>query len=115
MGSRAIPLRIAHIAGFFHHPFFAYFSPNDQVHRNWFTEAWRVGLDSKPSLQCPPFNFDASKRAIIIADPTDRTFVVEDTEKDNKLVGFSRWVMPQQDGNLERKVSKILPPSPPVS
>jgi GNAT superfamily N-acetyltransferase len=38
-----------------------------------------------------------------LANPTDRTFVVEDTEKDNKIVAFSRWMVPQSDGNLERK------------
>ena len=38
-----------------------------------------------------------------IANPTDRSFVVEDTEKGSMIVGFSRWMVPQNDGNLERK------------
>ena len=48
--------------------------------RKWWSEAWQLGLDN----------------------PTDRTFVVEDTDNQNKLVAFSRWMVPQQDGNQER-------------
>ena len=35
-------------------------------------------------------------------NPTDRTFVVVDTAEDDRVVAFSRWMVPQQDGNLER-------------
>lgn len=52
-----------------------------QYMRNWLTDAWALGLEN----------------------PTDRTFVVEDTNSANKIIGFSRWMLPQQDGNLERK------------
>lgn len=38
-------------------------------------------------------------------NPTDRTFVVEDTEQDGRMVAFSRWVMPQEDGNIDRSPS----------
>ena len=38
-----------------------------------------------------------------IDNPTDRSFVVEDTQKGNKIVAWSRWMVPQHDGNLERK------------
>ncbi len=48
--------------------------------RKWWHEAWLMGLNN----------------------PTDRTFVVEDTENDNRIVAFSRWMVPQQDGNQER-------------
>ena len=36
---------------------------------------------------------------------TDRTFVVEDTEKRSRVVAFSRWAMPQEDGNIDRSPS----------
>ena len=36
-------------------------------------------------------------------NPTDRTFVVEDTQNGNKIVAWSRWMVPQSDGNQERK------------
>jgi GNAT superfamily N-acetyltransferase len=42
-------------------------------------------------------------------NPTDRTFVVEDTQKDNKIVAWSRWMVPQDDGNLERKWPELNP------
>ena len=41
--------------------------------------------------------------ALGLDNSTDRSFVVADTEKDNKIVAFSRWMVPQQDGNRERK------------
>ena len=42
-----------------------------------------------------------------VDNPTDRSFVVEDTEKGNRVVAFSRWMAPQQDGNLERKWPEV--------
>ena len=36
-------------------------------------------------------------------NPTDRTFVVEDTEKDKKVVAFSRWMVPQDDGTPTKR------------
>ncbi|KAF2487360.1 acyl-CoA N-acyltransferase [Neohortaea acidophila] len=59
--------------------------PNTHAIHQWWNDAWRIGLDN----------------------PTDRTFVVEDTQNDNKIVGFSRWMVPQQDGNLERKWPEV--------
>ena len=44
-----------------------------------------------------------------LENPTDRTFVVEDTQKDNKMVAWSRWMVPQDDGNLERKWPELNP------
>lgn len=35
-------------------------------------------------------------------NPTDQTFVVEDSESNNEIVAFSRWMVPQQDGSIER-------------
>lgn len=55
--------------------------------RTWWKEAWQIGLDN----------------------PTDRTFVAEDTENQNRIVGFSRWMVPQQDGNQERKWPDMSP------
>jgi hypothetical protein len=49
--------------------------------RSWWKDAWIMGLEN----------------------PTDRTFVVEDTSAGNRIIGFSRWMVPQADGNLERK------------
>lgn len=37
-----------------------------------------------------------------IYNPTDRSFVVEDTKNENKIVAFSRWMVPQTDGNQDR-------------
>ena len=37
-------------------------------------------------------------------NPTDRTFVAEDKEDGNKIVAFSRWMVPQQDGKWSRKI-----------
>ena len=65
----------------FNAPFWGYTFPDSPSLRKWWHEAWVLSLDN----------------------PTDRTFVAEDIEKDNKIVAFGRWMLPQQDGNLERK------------
>ena len=44
-----------------------------------------------------------------LENSTDRSFVVEDTENKNKIVAFSRWMVPQEDGNLERKWPDMSP------
>lgn len=36
-----------------------------------------------------------------IENPTIRTFVVEDTQNDNKIAAWCRWQVPQEDGNQE--------------
>lgn len=46
----------------------------------WWNEAWKLGLDS----------------------PMDKTFVVEDKTQGNRVVAFSRWVVPQSNGNLNQ-------------
>jgi len=38
-----------------------------------------------------------------LENPISRTRVAIDTQKDNKVVAFSRWLTPQADGNLETK------------
>ena len=65
----------------FNAPFWQYLFPDDEAKRHWLDNAWAIGIDN----------------------PTDRSFVVEDMEKGNRIVAFSRWMVPQQDGNLERK------------
>lgn len=61
--------------------FWQYFIPDKPAFRRWWNEAWALGVDN----------------------PTDRTFVVEDTAQANRIVAFSRWMVPQPDGNQERK------------
>ncbi|KAH9825464.1 acyl-CoA N-acyltransferase [Teratosphaeria destructans] len=68
-------------------PFWQYFIPDKDWSRKWWDEAWMMGLQN----------------------PTDVSFVVEDTQKSNKIVAFSRWVLPQWDGNLERKWPEMDP------
>lgn len=48
--------------------------------REWWNQAWRLGLEN----------------------PTDQTFVAEDTQDNDCVVAFSRWVKPQEDGNHDR-------------
>lgn len=55
--------------------------------RKWWNDAWTMGLEN----------------------PTDRTFVAVDTENGSKIVGFSRWMIPQDDGNQERKWPDMAP------
>lgn len=55
--------------------------PNNEYMRKWFADSFQISLDN----------------------PTDRGFVIEDTQKSNRIVAFSRWMVPQSDGNLERK------------
>lgn len=65
----------------FNAPFWQYLIPDTPFMRSWWVQGWTKGLDN----------------------PTDRTFVAVDTrpEADGKIVGFSRWQVPQPDGNLE--------------
>ena len=65
----------------FNQPFWQYFISDSPGNRQWWDEAWEMGIDN----------------------PTDQSFVVEDTKNGNRVVAFSRWMVPQQDGNLERK------------
>ena len=41
--------------------------------------------------------------AMGLENPTDRNFVIEDTQNNGRIAAFSRWMVPQQDGNQERK------------
>ncbi|KAK4539235.1 hypothetical protein LTR36_000863 [Oleoguttula mirabilis] len=65
----------------FNAPFWRYFTPDTPDKREWWNDAWTMGIEN----------------------PTDRSFVVEDTEEGNTVVAFSRWMTPQRNGNLERK------------
>ncbi|KAK5168973.1 uncharacterized protein LTR77_006282 [Saxophila tyrrhenica] len=65
----------------FNAPFWQYLFPDTALMRQWWHQAWQISLDN----------------------PTDRTFVVEDTSSNDQIVAFSRWMVPQPDGNLERK------------
>lgn len=63
----------------FNAPFFQYLMPDTPPMRAWWAAGWCKGLDN----------------------PTDRTFVAVDTEAGDAVVAFSRWQVPQPDGNLE--------------
>lgn len=65
----------------FNAPFWQYFMPDNANNRKWWSEGWTISLEN----------------------PTDRNFVVEDTQANNRIVAFSRWIVPQDDGNKERK------------
>lgn len=71
----------------FNAPFFQYFTPDRPKFRQWWDEAWAMGLDN----------------------PTDRSFVVEDTAHGHKIVAVSRWMVPQSDGRQDRKWPTIEP------
>ena len=55
----------------FNAPFWQYFIPDNARNRQWWQDAWAIGLEN----------------------PTDRSFVVEDTENGNTIVAFSRWMV----------------------
>lgn len=63
------------------HKFWQVMLKDNDTARAWWSKAWKMGIEE---------------------DPSTRTFVVADTSLNNKLVAFSRWVVPQSDGNLER-------------
>lgn len=69
------------------HPFYSVMMPRE-AGLPWWVAAWKIGIEQ---------------------DPTTRTFVVEDTSCDGKLVAYSRWVVPQHDGNLQRLWPEIPP------
>lgn len=71
----------------FNAPFWQYFIPDTPYFRGWWDEAWKMGLEN----------------------PTDRSFVAVDTTNGDKVVGFSRWMVPQDDGNQERKWPDMSP------
>jgi hypothetical protein len=73
----------------FNQPFWQYFVPDQPMFRKWWDDSWTIGIEN----------------------PTDRSFVVEDTQDNNKIVAFSRWMVPQSDGNLERRWPEIDPKS----
>ncbi|KAK6431315.1 hypothetical protein LTR95_012526 [Oleoguttula sp. CCFEE 5521] len=62
-------------------PFMAYLFPRSPYFDKWWNEVFLLGLQN----------------------PTDRTFVVTDSNAGDKVVAFSRWMVPQADGSLERK------------
>ncbi|EMC95807.1 hypothetical protein BAUCODRAFT_24807 [Baudoinia panamericana UAMH 10762] len=64
----------------FNAPFWRYFIADNPVNRKWWDDSWTMGIQN----------------------PTDRSFVVEDTDKSNRIVAFSRWMIPQADGKLDR-------------
>lgn len=61
--------------------------PPTATTRLWWEKAWLLGIEK---------------------DPTARTFIVFDSsvksgeEPEGKLVAFSRWIVPQSDGSLDR-------------
>ncbi|KAI3338322.1 hypothetical protein F4824DRAFT_460480 [Ustulina deusta] len=63
------------------HKFFDFATPDDATTRKWFNELWTMGIVAGPGVM--------------------RTFVVEDLSRGNKLVAFSRWHVPQADGNQD--------------
>ena len=65
----------------FNAKFFQYFIPDTTWNREWWDAAWALSIDN----------------------PTDRNFVIEDTAHGDRIVAFSRWMLPQSDGNQERK------------
>ncbi|KAI1282721.1 acyl-CoA N-acyltransferase [Xylaria sp. FL0933] len=63
------------------HKFFHFATPDDAATRKWFNELWAMGIKAGPGVM--------------------RTFVVESLSQGNKLVAFSRWHVPQADGNQD--------------
>jgi hypothetical protein len=57
-----------------------YLFPDIPEVRSWLDEAWRLGLKN----------------------PTDRTFVAVDPQENDRVVAFSRWMIPNDNGNQER-------------
>ncbi|OQN97004.1 hypothetical protein B0A48_16978 [Cryoendolithus antarcticus] len=70
---------------FGHAPFMAYLFPKSPYFDKWWNEVFALGLQN----------------------PTDRTFVATDSNAGDKVVAFSRWMVPQADGNLERKWPEV--------
>lgn len=62
------------------HKFWDIMTPDDGVTRQWWDETWTMGIKAGPELL--------------------RTFIVEDMSN-NRPVAFSRWNVPQADGNQE--------------
>lgn len=60
----------------FNQKFWQYFCPDKPVNRMFISDMWSRGIDT----------------------PTDRSFVAIDTSRDSKIVGLSRWQLPQDDG-----------------
>ncbi|KAF2722390.1 hypothetical protein K431DRAFT_284078 [Polychaeton citri CBS 116435] len=73
----------------FNAKFWQYFMPDNEHLRWWWDKSWEKGLDN----------------------PTDVNFVAIDTEKGDKVIGFSRWMKPQQDGYQNREASwaEVIP------
>ncbi|KAI3325096.1 hypothetical protein HD806DRAFT_465677 [Xylariaceae sp. AK1471] len=63
------------------HKLFDYATPNDATTRKWFEQLWTIGIKAGPGVI--------------------KTFVLEDLSRGNKLVAFSRWHVPQADGNQD--------------
>ncbi|KAJ2990434.1 hypothetical protein NUW58_g2952 [Xylaria curta] len=63
------------------HKFFEIATPDDTPTREWLNKLFASGITAGPGVI--------------------RTFVVEDLSQGNKIVAFSRWVVPQLDGNQD--------------
>lgn len=61
----------------FNQKFWQHFCPDQPANREFISDMWSRGIDA----------------------PTDRSFVAVDTDQDLKLVGLSRWQVPQADGS----------------
>jgi len=64
----------------FNAPFWQHLFADNPENRQWWHESWVMSLEN----------------------PQDRSFVAEDTSRENKIVAFSRWMVPQSDGSAER-------------
>lgn len=62
------------------HAFWPHLIPDDAASRKWWEDSWRMGIED---------------------DDTAIAFIVEE-EATGKPAAFSRWILPQKDGNLHR-------------
>ena len=60
--------------------FWQHLMPDTPENRRWWHDSWVLSLEN----------------------PQDRSFVAEDTANGNKIVAFSRWMVPQLNGDAER-------------
>ncbi|CAJ2511991.1 Uu.00g076160.m01.CDS01 [Anthostomella pinea] len=63
------------------HAFWAVMTPDDPATRQWWNEAWTMGIQAGPAVL--------------------RTFVVEDLAQDGLIVAFARWNVPQEGGKQD--------------
>ncbi|KAK4991847.1 hypothetical protein LTR50_001466 [Elasticomyces elasticus] len=76
------------------HPFWVAFCPSGPHSERWWQECSRLSIEE-----------DYAARNFVVIDKGARP---EDGDGEGKAVAFSRWIVPQRDGNLE-KVWPALP------